>query len=79
MHLGEESGSSESQGDGLPGKRGRGRRKQYIQSTGDTIKVTVCSKPEDKADVKGFKEQLLKRAKTVTNSREKHQENVRCK
>ena len=72
MHLGEEN-SSESQGGG---RRRRGRGKQVIQSSGDTIKVTVCFKPEDKSDVKGFKEELVKRAETVTKSREKHQENV---
>ena len=72
MHLGEESGS-ESQGGGR--KRG-GRGKQYIHLSGDAIKVTICSKPEDKPDVKRFKEELMKRAETVTKSREKHQENV---
>jgi hypothetical protein len=72
MHLGEEGGS-ESQGGG---RRGRSRGKQFIHTTGDTINVTVCSKPEDKADVKGFKEELTKKAKAVTKSREKHQENV---
>ena len=74
MHLGEESVSeSSSQGGGR--KRG-GRGKQYIHLSGDAIKVTVCSKPEDKPDVKRFKEELVKRAEIVTKSREKHQENV---
>ena len=74
MHLGEESGS-ESSGQG-GGRNSRGRGKQYVHLSGDAIKVTVCSKPEDKPDVKRFKEELVKRAEIVTKSREKHQENV---
>ena len=70
MHLGEEN---------VKGQSRRGMRQQYVQSSDDVIKVTVCSKPEDKADVEGFKEQLLKRVTTVSKSREKHQENVTFK
>ena len=70
MHLGEEN---------VKGQSRRGMRQQYVQSSDDVIKVTVCSKPEDKADVEGFKEQLLKRATAVSESREKHQENVSFK
>ena len=73
MHLGEEDGGESH---GREGRRGRGRKKQYILTSGDTIKVTICSKPGDKADVKGFKEELVKRTKAITKSREKHQENV---
>ena len=74
MHLGEEG---DSEGQGGVGRRRRGRWNQkYIQTSGDTIKVTVCSKPEDKVDVEGFKEEMVKRAKAVTESREKHQKNV---
>ena len=75
MHLGEE-GDSEGQGGVARRRRGRWNQHEYILTSSDTIKVTVCSKPEDKVDVEGFKEEMVKRAKTVTESREKHQKNV---
>ena len=61
VHLGEE------------GSSGKGRGQRLI---GDTIKVTVSHKAEDKADVEGLKEAMIKRAKDVNISREKHMENV---
>ena len=61
VHLGEER------------KKGRGR---YVHLTGDTVKVTVSYESEDNPDVTGLKEEMLKRAKEVSHSREKHLANV---
>lgn len=57
VHLGEERGK---------------RRGHYVHLSGDTVKVTVSYKSEDSPDVSGFKEEVLKRAKEVSFSREKH-------
>ena len=61
VHLGEEKGR---------------RRGRYVHLTGDTVKVTVSYKSEDNPDVRGFKEEMLKRAKEVSLSREKHLSDV---
>lgn len=55
---------------------GKRRRPRYIHATGDTIPVTISHKAEDTVNVNGLKEELLKRAKTVNESREKHLSNV---
>lgn len=65
MHLGEEDGES-----------GRRRQRHRQHGSDGVVKVTVSYKPEDKANVREFKEQLAKRALAVTRSRDKHQENV---
>ena len=63
VHLGEESKEG-------PKKRG------HTYLSGDTIKVTVSHVPEEKADVEGFKEELMRRATAVNESRKKHTSNV---
>lgn len=61
MHLGEER---------------QGKRRQFEYISGDTVKVTISCKAGDNADLEGFKEQLLKRANTVNQSRKEHQAHV---
>lgn len=66
VHLGEENEGE---------RRKKGPR--YVFATGDTVKVTVYWSAETKVHIDGFKEELLKRAKVVKQSREQHLSNVR--